>query len=63
MRRSVRKPLLGREAPLRNFDGKFPVILQLVIGHREGDVAAGIGIREPDTPITTNLSRFVPSLS
>lgn len=49
-------------APLRSFDGYFPVIGSWVIGHREGDSAAGIGIRESDIPITTNLSRFVPHL-
>jgi len=47
-------------APLRSFDGMYPVIGSWVIGHQEGDSAAGIGIRESDIPITTNLSRFVP---
>jgi glutathionylspermidine synthase len=47
-------------APLKSFDGKYPVIGSWVIGHEEGDSAAGIGIRESDSPITTNLSRFVP---
>jgi glutathionylspermidine synthase len=49
-------------APLKSFDGKYPVIGSWVIGHREGAAAAGIGIRESDTPITTNLSQFVPHL-
>ncbi len=49
-------------APLKSFDGKYAVIGSWVIGHREGDAAAGIGIRESDTPITTNLSQFVPHL-
>jgi glutathionylspermidine synthase len=49
-------------APLKTFDGKYPVIGSWVIGHREGDAAAGIGIRESDIPITTNLSQFVPHL-
>jgi glutathionylspermidine synthase len=49
-------------APLKSFDGKYPVIGSWVIGHREGDSAAGIGIRESDIPITTNLSQFVPHL-
>jgi glutathionylspermidine synthase len=49
-------------APWQSFDGKYPVIGSWVIGHREGDAAAGIGIRESDTPITTNLSQFVPHL-
>jgi glutathionylspermidine synthase len=48
--------------PLRSFDGMYPVIGSWVVGHAEGDSAAGIGIRESDTPITTNLSRFVPHL-
>ncbi|MGD1093998.1 MAG: glutathionylspermidine synthase family protein [Bryobacteraceae bacterium] len=49
-------------APLKDFDGMYPVIGSWVIGHEEGDSAAGIGIRESDTPITTNPSRFVPHL-
>jgi glutathionylspermidine synthase len=49
-------------APLKGFDGKYPVIGSWVIGHHAGDAAAGIGIRESDIPITTNLSQFVPHL-
>jgi glutathionylspermidine synthase len=49
-------------APLKSFDGKYPVIGSWVIGHHVGDAAAGIGIRESDIPITTNLSQFVPHL-
>jgi glutathionylspermidine synthase len=49
-------------APLKSFDGKYPVIGSWSIGHREGDSAAGIGIRESDIPVTTNLSQFVPHL-
>ena len=49
-------------ATLRDFDGKYPVIGSWVIGRDPGDMAAGIGIREADTPITTNLSQFVPHL-
>jgi glutathionylspermidine synthase len=49
-------------APLRSFDGKYPVIGSWAIGHKEGDAAAGIGIRESEIPITTNLSQFVPHL-
>jgi len=49
-------------AALKSFDGKYPVIGSWTIGHREGDAAAGIGIRESETPITTNLSQFVPHL-
>jgi glutathionylspermidine synthase len=49
-------------APLRSFDNKYAVIGSWVIGHQPGDMAAGIGIRESATPITTNLSQFVPHL-
>lgn len=49
-------------APVKTFDGKYPVIGSWVIGHKTGDAAAGIGIRESDAPITTNLSQFVPHL-
>jgi glutathionylspermidine synthase len=47
-------------APFQSFDGMYPVIGSWVVGHEEGDSAAGIGVRESDIPITTNLSRFVP---
>lgn len=43
-------------APLPQFDGNFPVIGSWVIGGE----AAGIGIREDDSQITKNTSRFVP---
>jgi glutathionylspermidine synthase len=49
-------------APLTSFDGKYPVIGSWVIGHEPHDAAAGIGIRESDIAITTNLSQFVPHL-
>jgi glutathionylspermidine synthase len=49
-------------AEIKSFDGKYPVIGSWTIGHREGDSAAGIGIRESETPITTNLSQFVPHI-
>lgn len=39
-----------------SFDGNYPVIGSWVIGGE----AAGIGIRESDTPITGNTSRFIP---
>jgi glutathionylspermidine synthase len=45
-----------RTAPLPSFGGNYAVIGSWVV---EGE-AAGIGIRESDGPITTNLSRFVP---
>ena len=40
----------------------YPVIGSWVIGHEEGNAAAGMGVRESDTPITGNTSRFVPHL-
>jgi glutathionylspermidine synthase len=49
-------------AQIENFDGKYPVVGSWLIGHELGNVAAGIGIRESDTPITTNFSPFVPHL-
>jgi glutathionylspermidine synthase len=47
-------------APLRRFDGRFPVIGSWVIG--ENNCAAGIGVRESESPIITNTSHFVPHL-
>ncbi|OPY00935.1 MAG: putative acid--amine ligase YjfC [Syntrophorhabdus sp. PtaB.Bin184] len=38
------------------FSGNYPVIGSWIIGEE----AAGIGIREDTSPITNNLSRFVP---
>jgi glutathionylspermidine synthase len=49
-------------AQIESFDGKYPVVGSWVIGHEPGNAAAGIGIRESDTPITTNFSPFVPHL-
>ena len=43
-------------APLPAFDNRYPVIGAWIVG----DQAAGIGIREDDSPITRNSSRFVP---
>ena len=43
-------------APLPEFDGNHAVIGAWIIG----DTPAGIGIREDDSPITTNTARFVP---
>jgi glutathionylspermidine synthase len=45
-------------ARIPNFDGAFPVIGSWVID----GAAAGIGIRESSTPVTNNLSSFVPHL-
>ena len=44
--------------PLPGFDGNYPLIGSWVVGQE----AAGIGIRETNTLITDNLSRFVPHL-
>jgi glutathionylspermidine synthase len=41
-------------------DGVYPVIGSWVIGHMEGDVAGGMGVRESETPVTGNRSCFVP---
>jgi glutathionylspermidine synthase len=49
-------------APLKTFDGLYPVIGSWLVGHEDGDAAAGMGIRESDNPITTNTSQFVPHL-
>lgn len=40
------------------YEGKYPVIGAWMIG----DEAGGLGIRESDSPITGNTSRFVPHL-
>lgn len=47
---------------ITSFDGKYPVVGSWVIGHEPGNAAAGIGIRESDTPITDNFSQFAPHL-
>ena len=43
-------------APLPAFDNRYPVIGSWIVG----DAPAGMGIREDDSPITRNSSRFVP---
>ena len=48
-------------APRTCFDGIHAVIGSWVIGHDDGS-ACGIGIRESESPIITNTSRFVPHL-
>ena len=45
-------------AKIPNFDGVFPILGSWLID----GVSAGIGIRESDTPVTNNLSCFVPHL-
>jgi glutathionylspermidine synthase len=45
-------------ALLPNFDGNYPVVGSWIIGGE----AAGIGIREANTLITDNMSRFLPHL-
>jgi glutathionylspermidine synthase len=49
-------------ARLKTFDGMHPAIGSWVIGHEEGNAAAGMGVRESADPITTNTSQFVPHL-
>ncbi len=43
-------------AAIPAFDGRYPVLGAWIIG----DQAAGMGIREDATPVTTNASRFIP---
>ncbi len=43
-------------APLPEFDGNYPVIGSWIVGDRP----VGMGIREDNTPVTRNTSRFVP---
>ena len=43
-------------APLPDSTADYPVIGSWIVG----DEPAGIGIREDDSPITRNSSRFVP---
>jgi glutathionylspermidine synthase len=43
-------------APLPNFSGQYPVIGSWIVD----DTACGLSIREDETPITGNLSRFMP---
>jgi glutathionylspermidine synthase len=45
-------------APMPQFDGRFPVLGSWVI---DGE-SAGVGIRESQTPISDNLSCFVPHM-
>ena len=49
-------------APLRQFQGSFPIVGSWVVGQDQGTAASGIGIRESDGPIITNTSHFVPHL-
>ncbi len=46
-------------APIPCLDGNYPVLGSWIIADQG---AAGMGIRESDTPVTTNTSRFVPHL-
>jgi glutathionylspermidine synthase len=45
---------------LGDFGGLYPVVGSWLVGHETP--AAGIGVRESNTPIVTNISRFVPHL-
>ena len=47
-------------ASVPNFDGNRQVIGSWAIGHEEGNVAGGMGVRESSSLITDNMSRFVP---
>jgi glutathionylspermidine synthase len=43
-------------APLPEFSGQYPVLGSWIVG----EASCGLSIREDDTPITGNMSRFVP---
>lgn len=45
-------------APTARFDGNFPIFGAWIVNHE----ACGLGIREDTSPVTGNLSRFVPHL-
>jgi glutathionylspermidine synthase len=47
-------------APCGNVPEMSTVLGSWVVGHEEGNSAAGMGVRESCTPVTTNLSQFVP---
>jgi glutathionylspermidine synthase len=49
-------------AAVKPLDGRYPVLGSWVVGHEEGNASAGLGVRESDGPITTNMSQFVPHL-
>ena len=53
-----RRVIYQKYCELPGFSGNYPVIGSWIIGSS----AAGMGIREDTTPITNNLSRFVPHL-
>jgi glutathionylspermidine synthase len=46
-------------APIPNLEGNYPVLGSWIIADQG---AVGMGIRESNTPVTTNTSRFVPHL-
>lgn len=49
-------------ARLPETNGRHGVVGSWLIGHETGKAAAGIGIHESNTPISTHASRFVPHL-
>jgi glutathionylspermidine synthase len=49
-------------APPKPLQGMFATLGSWVIGHQDSAAAAGIGIRESESPIITNTSHFVPHL-
>ncbi|HXA53004.1 MAG TPA: glutathionylspermidine synthase family protein [Candidatus Acidoferrum sp.] len=49
-------------ATMKPMDDRYHVIGSWLVGHEEGNVAAGMGIRESDSPIIANTSQFVPHL-
>jgi glutathionylspermidine synthase len=55
---SKKQAIYQKYCELPGFSGNYPVIGSWIIGSQ----ASGMGIREDTTPITNNLSRFVPHL-
>ena len=55
---SKKQVVYQKYCELPSFSGNYPVVGSWIIGSQ----AAGMGIREDTTPITNNLSRFVPHL-
>ena len=53
---------VGRLPGFSPLKRRLQVLGSWVIGHEEGNAAGGMGIRESATPVTGNLSQFVPHL-
>ncbi|OPY66586.1 MAG: putative acid--amine ligase YgiC [Syntrophorhabdus sp. PtaU1.Bin050] len=55
---SKKRTIYQKYCELPSFSGNYPVIGSWIVGSQP----AGMGVREDATPITNNLSRFVPHL-